>query len=110
MKKILGVVIILAIGYFGYNRFFNKPLSPDEREFKRIEDAYDSALSRYGRSNRMFSVSGMDVTSDIEDVVIMVEKLAKDLADLKDHTSDDKLLRNVEALGSKIEKFLNDKH
>lgn len=110
MKKILGLVIILAIGYFGYTRFFNKPISPDEREFKRIEDAYDSALSRYGRSNRMFSVSGMDVSSDIEDVVILVENLKKDLDGLKDRISDDKLLRNIEALGSKIETFLNDKH
>jgi hypothetical protein len=110
VKKILGLVVIVAIGYLGYNHFFNKSLSPDEREFKRIEDAYDSAMSRYGRSNRMLSVSGMDVTSDIEDVINTVEGLKKELADLKDHVADDKLLRKVADLGSKIEKFLSDKH
>lgn len=81
MKKTLGLVVIIAIGYLGYNHFFNKPLSPDEREFKRIED-----------------------------VVIAVEGLKKELADLRDHVADDKLLRKVADLGSKIEKFLSDKH
>jgi hypothetical protein len=81
MKKIFGLVVIIAIGYLGYNHFFNKPLSPDEREFKRIED-----------------------------VINTVEGLKKELADLKDHVADDKLLRKVANLGSKIEKFLSDKH
>jgi len=81
MKKIFGLVVIIAIGYLGYNHFFNKPLSPDEREFKRIED-----------------------------VINTVEGLKKELADLKDHVADDKLLRKVADLGSKIEKFLSDKH
>jgi hypothetical protein len=58
----------------------------------------------------MLSVSGMDVTSDIEDVINTVEGLKKELADLKDHVADDKLLLKVEDLGSKIEKFLSDKH
>ena len=110
MKKIFGVFVIIAIGFLGYNHFFNKPLSPDEHEFKRIDDAYGSALSRYGRSNRMLSVSGMDVTSDIEEVINTVEGLKKELADLKDRIADDKLLQKVEGLGSKIEKFLSDKH
>jgi len=110
MKKILWLAVIIVIGYLGYNHFFNKPLSPDERDFLRIEDAYDSARSRYGRSNRMLAVSGMDVTSDIQDVVITVEKLGKELEDLKDRVADDKLLRKVADLQSKIEKFLNDKH
>jgi len=81
MKKIFGLVVIIAIGYLGYNHFFNKPLSPDEREFKRIED-----------------------------VINTVEGLKKELADLKDHVADNKLLRKVADLGSKIEKFLSDKH
>jgi len=109
VKKILGLAVIIVIGYFGYNHFFNKPLSPGERDFRRIEDAYDSAQSRYGRSNRMLAVSGMDVTSDIQDVVITVENLEKELADLKDRVADDKLLRKVADLHSKMEKFLNDK-
>ena len=110
MKKIFGLVVIIAIVYLGYNHFFNRPLTPDEREFKRIEDAYGSALSRYGRSNRMLSVSGMDITSDIEDVINTVEGLKKDLADLKDRVADDKLLQKVADLESKIEKFLSNKH
>jgi hypothetical protein len=81
MKKIFGLVVIIAIGYLGYSHFFNKPLSPDEREFKRIED-----------------------------VINTVEGLKKELADLKDRVADDKLLQKVEDLGSKIEKFLIDKH
>ena len=109
MKKILGLAIIIVIGYLGYNHFFNKPLSPDERDFRSIENAYDSAQSRYGRSNRMLAVSGMDVTSDIQDAVITVEKLEKELADLRDRVADDKLLRKVADLQSKMEKFLNDK-
>ena len=46
---------------------------------------------------------------DIQDVVITVEKLEKELADLKDRVADDKLLRKVADLQSKMEKFLNDK-
>jgi hypothetical protein len=57
----------------------------------------------------MLAVSGMDVTSDIQDVVITVENLEKELADLKDRVADDKLLRKVADLHSKMEKFLNDK-
>jgi hypothetical protein len=48
-------------------------------------------------------------SADIQDVVITVEKLGKELADLKDRVADDKLLRKVEDLQSKMEKFLNDK-
>ena len=109
MRKILGLAVIIVIGYLGYNHFFNKPLSPDERDFRRIEDAYDSAQSRYGRSNRMFAVSGMDVTSDIQDIVVTVENLEKELADLNGRVADDKLLRKVADLQSKMGKFLNDK-
>jgi len=109
VRKILGLAVIIVIGYLGYNHFFNKPLSPDERDFRRIEDAYDSAQSRYGRSNRMFAVSGMDVTSDIQDIVVTVENLEKELADLKGRVADDKLLRKVADLQSKMGKFLNDK-
>jgi len=109
VKKILGLAVIIVIGYLGYNHFFNKPLSPDERDFRRIEDACDSAQSRYGRSNRTLAVSGMDVSSDIQDVVITVEKLEKELADLKDRVEDGRLLRKVADLQSKMEKFLKDK-
>ncbi|MCJ7643346.1 MAG: hypothetical protein MUP28_02565 [Candidatus Aminicenantes bacterium] len=109
MKKILGLAVIIAIGYLSYNHFFNKPISPDESDFRRIEDAYDSALSRYGQSNRMFAVSGMDITADIQDVANTVERLKKELADLKGRVADDELLQKIAGLESKMDKFLSDK-
>jgi len=109
VKKILGLAVIIVIGCLGYNHFFNKPLSADERDFRRIEDAYDSAQSRYGRANRMLAASGMDVSSDIQDVVITVEELEQELAELKDRVEEDRLQRKVADLQSKMEKFLKDK-
>jgi len=48
-------------------------------------------------------------SADIQDVVITVEKLEKELANLKDRVSDDKLLWKVVDLQSKMGRFLNDK-
>jgi predicted RNase H-like nuclease (RuvC/YqgF family) len=57
----------------------------------------------------MFAVSGMDITADIQDVANTVERLKKELADLKGRVADDELLQKIAGLESKMDKFLSDK-
>lgn len=109
MKKLVGLGVVLLLAYLAYTRFFNKPVPEGERELRRISRAYDEALTRYGQSNRTTGISGLDMTSDITDVVIAVEDLKKQLADLIPRLPDDQTSAGARALESRMEKFLTDK-
>ena len=109
MKKLIALAAVAALGYFAYTRLADPPRSPEETEFRRIAKAFDGALRRYGQANQMTSVSGMDVTADIEDVVGTADALKKELAELEARLTDEKLLAKARDLGTRMERFLSDK-
>ena len=109
MKKIVIVFLVAAAGYLAYSQFLAKPLSPDERELRRMEKAFSEQMSRYGQANRAMGVSGLDTTSDIEDVIGAVKRLEKELEDFVSRMDGGPLLDKAENLRERVKKFLDDK-
>lgn len=46
MKALVVLLILAAIGYFGYNHFL-KPLTGEEQEVQVIKERFDGALEEY---------------------------------------------------------------
>jgi hypothetical protein len=74
-----------------------------------MEDAFEAALGRYGQANRAMGVSGLDTTSDIEDVIGAVKKLEKELDDFLAGLDEGPLSEKAAALRGRMEKFLSEK-
>ena len=109
MKKLIGLCVALALGYFAYTRFLNRPVSEGEREIRRIGRAYDEAVARYGGANRMLGTSGMDTTADLADSVSAVAALKEDLEALVPRLADERERSRAKELEARMEKFLADR-
>ena len=109
MRKLVVLVLVAGLGYLVYTRLAGPPRSPEETEYRRIAEAFDAAVSRYGQANRMTNVSGMDVTADIGDIATAVDALSRDLAALGERVTDDTLGARIAALAGRMERFLGDK-
>jgi hypothetical protein len=102
------LIILIVAGYLAYTYFAPGPLSEEEQELKRIEKAFDKALSQYSQATRMAGVSGMDITFDVEDILGTAEKLRRDLVKLKARITEDSVFKKAERLEDRMNKFLSD--
>lgn len=109
IKKLIWLIIFLVAGYLVYNHFTSRPLSEEEQELKILKKDFNAALSRYQQAVRMYGVSGMDISSDVEDVIKTVEKLKKDLIVLKNRLEEETVIKKSEQLEEKMNLFLSER-
>lgn len=104
MKGLIWILVLGAIGYFGYTNFI-KPLTDEEKEVQMIEHKYDSAVEDYMQAVRRAGGLGMDTISDVEDAIRKVRATKEALLNLKRRLKDAAAIEKANALEAKMRQF-----
>ena len=82
MKALAILLILAAIGYFGYNHFL-KPLTGEEQEVQVVQDRFDAALEEYLQAVRKAGGLGMGTIADVDDAIRKIRSSKTALVNLK---------------------------
>ena len=104
MKTLAILLILVAVGYFGYNHFL-KPLTGEEQEVQAIEKRYDSALQEYLQAVRKAGGIGMDTIGDVEDAIRKIHSAKTALLNLKRRLKDPVAVERANTLEAQMRKF-----
>jgi hypothetical protein len=104
MKTLIWILILGAIGYFGYTNFI-KPLTSEEKEVQFIENKYDAAVEEYMQAVRKMGGLGMDTVSDADDAVRKIRATKEALLNLKRGLKDAAAIEKANALEAEMRQF-----
>jgi hypothetical protein len=104
MKALIWILILGAIGYFGYTNFI-RPLTDEEQEVKLIEDKFDAAVEEYLQAVRAAGGLGMDTISDVDVAIRKVRATKEALLNLKRRLKDEAAINRANALEAKMRNF-----
>jgi hypothetical protein len=104
MKALIWILILGAIGYFGYTHFV-KPLTDEEREVQLIEDKYNAGVEEYMQAVRKAGGLGMDTISDVDDAIGKIRKTKEAILNLKRRLKDAAVIEKANALEAKMRQF-----
>lgn len=106
MKKLLGLVVIVAAGIFAYTHFLNTPsASADERLLGDLEHRFEAASQSMALANRSAGATGIDTTADVEAARAAVRRVDGELQDLMGHLQSGSARQRAERLQEKIRAF-----
>jgi hypothetical protein len=104
MRALVWILILGAIGYFGYTNYV-KPLTSEEKEVQVIEKKFDAAVEEYMQAVRTAGGLGMDTISDV-DAAIRKVRFSKDaLLNLKRRLKDEAAIEKAKALEARMRTF-----
>jgi len=104
MKALIWILILGAIGYFGYTKFV-QPLTVEENEVQLIEDKYDAAVEEYMQAVRKMGGLGMGTISDADDAIRKVRGTKEALLNLKRRLKDAAAIEKANALEAEMRQF-----
>ncbi len=104
MKALIWILILGAIGYFGYTNYL-KPLTGEEQEVKLIENKFDVAVEEYLQAVRKAGGLGMDTVSDADAAIRKVRATKEALLNLKRRLKNEAAIERAKALEAKMKNF-----
>jgi hypothetical protein len=104
MKAFVWILILGAIGYFGYTKFV-QPLTAEEKEVQLIENKYNAAVEEYMQAVRKMGGLGMDSVSDADHAIRKVRGTKEALLNLKRRLKDATAIEKADALEAKMRRF-----
>lgn len=104
MKALIWILILGAIGYFGYTNYL-KPLTGEEQEVKLIENKFDAAVEEYLQAVRKAGGLGMDTVSDADAAIRKVRATKEALLNLKRRLKNEAAIERAKALEAKMRNF-----
>lgn len=104
MKALVWILILGAIGYFGYTKFV-KPLTDEEKEVQMVGDRFDAAVEEYLQAVRKAGGLGMDTVSDADDAIRKVRACKDALLNLKRTLKDEAAIQKAKKLEAKMRTF-----
>ncbi|MGB6339114.1 MAG: hypothetical protein WBF32_05005 [Candidatus Aminicenantaceae bacterium] len=104
MKALIWILVLGAIGYFGYTKFV-KPLTVEEKEVQMIEDKYDAGVEEFLQAVRKAGGLGMDTISDADDAIRKIRGTKEALLNLKRRLKDAAAIEKANALEAKMRQF-----
>lgn len=104
MKALIWILVLGAIGYFGYTKFV-KPLTVEEKEVQMIEDKYDAGVEEFLQAVRKAGGLGMDTISDVDDAIRKIRGTKEALLNLKRRLKDAAAIEKANALEAKMRQF-----
>jgi hypothetical protein len=103
--KALAILLILgAIGYFGYNHFI-KPLTGEEQEVQAIKERFDSALEDYLQAVRKAGGLGMDTIGDVDEAIRKIRSTKTALLNLKRTLKEPTAVEKANELEAEMRRF-----
>jgi len=103
MKKIIVILLVAVVGFLAFTYFTS--LSEEEKMVKALEKEFDQALSSFLRAGRTIAATGLDTTSDIDDAIVKIKKVKKELSTLKGSLQEDSAKERAEKLEQRIKEF-----
>lgn len=103
MKKIIVILLVVVVGFLAYTYFTS--LSDEEQKVKALEKEFDLAVGDFLRAIRTMSGTGLDTTSDVDDAVVKIKKVKKELKALKSNLQESSAQERAEKLDAKIKEF-----
>lgn len=104
MKALIWILILGAIGYFGYTNYV-KPLTDEEREVQMVEKKFDAAVEEYMQAVRKAGGLGMDTVSDADAAIRKVRATKDALLNLRRRLKDDAAIERAKVLEGKMRNF-----
>lgn len=104
MKALIWILILGAIGYFGYTNYI-KPLTSEEQEIKIVEEKFNAAVEEFLQANRQAGGLGMDTVADTENAIRKVKDSKEALLNLKRRLKDEAAIQRANALEAKMRNF-----
>lgn len=103
MRAIIVILLVVILGFLAYTYFTSA--TEEEKSVKALEKEFDSAVGDFLRAVRTMSGTGLDTTSDVDDAVIKIKKVKKELIALKARLEEDSAQGRAEKLETKIKEF-----
>ncbi len=103
MKKLIFLVILVAIGYLTYNNFFQT--SAEEKLVRSLEKEFQTATQNYITANRQAAEPGLVIISDPEKAENQVKEVRKKLKELIPTLTEEKAIARAQELENKIQTF-----
>jgi len=109
MKKLLVLLLVLAAGYFAYQKFVAGGVSGEQKQVRALADEFYAAKQRLAQAERSAGVSGMDTTGDVDGVNQAVDAMLEKLRELRDRLTEDKAIEEAGRLAQEMQAFLDRK-
>jgi len=109
MKRILVLILVLAAGYFAYQKFVAGAMTEEQRQVQALADGFAAAKQQLAQAERSAGATGMDTTGDVDGVMQAVDTLLEKLQHLKDGLTEDKALEKARELEREMRAFLDRK-
>ncbi len=106
MKKLIILLVIVAAGYFAYQKFVVNNLSAEQKQVQALADEFQAARQRMGQAERAAAVGGLDTTSDADDIMHIAASLLEKLETLQEKLTEDKAIDMAEKLSTELKTYL----
>lgn len=107
MKQLMVLILVVAVGYFAYQKFVVGEQSEEVKQVQALADEFSAVKQQMAQAERAAGATGMDMTSDADSAMGAAEALLKKLRELKESLAEDKALQEAEELDQQIRAFLN---
>jgi hypothetical protein len=106
MKKILGLVLVVAAGFGAYRYVLNVPeASAEESALAGLERQFDAATQQMMRASRSTGATGLDGTSEAEAARAAVRRVESELQRLQERLEPGPARQRADRLEEKIRAF-----
>ena len=105
MAKTLFVLLLIAGAAFLIYRQVNVPASEEVQLVKDLQDRFAVEINRFTSASGRSGMIGIDTMDQTETAVTQIEKIRKELADLRKRLTESAAIRKADKLSEKIEYF-----
>ena len=113
MKNLIILAIIIVIALIGYSYFANGKIpfipsfaqSGEEQELAQLADEFRDARTQYMQAGRTAGLTGLDSTSEADSALGEINRIERDLADLKAGLTSDDARKKAARLETEIKAF-----
>jgi peptidoglycan hydrolase CwlO-like protein len=103
MRAFIVILLVVIVGFLAYTYFTSA--TEEEQKVKALEKEFNAAVGDFLRAIRTMSGTGMDTTSDVDDAVVKIKKVKKELKALQDGLQESGAREQAEKLETKIREF-----
>jgi len=107
MKKLFVLILVVAAGYFAYQKFVTGESSGEQKQVQVLTDEFAAIKQQMTQAERAAGVSGMDMTSDAGSSMAAAEAILEKLQELKGRLTEEKALAKTAELEREIRAFLH---
>jgi mannose/cellobiose epimerase-like protein (N-acyl-D-glucosamine 2-epimerase family) len=106
MKKLIVLILVLAAGYFAYQKFIVGSLSDEQKQVQVLADGFAAAKQQMVQAERS---AGMDTTGDVDGVMHAVDTFLEKLQTVREGLTEEKAIEMADKLAEEMRAFLNKK-